>query len=260
MNRKYYSYREVKKHFEKIGCSFDFEDMCDYVRKRIIHPVIYIDSFPVYAYEKTSMEQASSIIGFCYLSAYWHIDGDNVIAVFDNLLRGIIAKLQSVGKEELTQIVPTSWRTELHYFEEVPIEHLHLKPFSNDLAIIGFMFLTENPFSIRTENIAISEEDLNILSTCITTDLRKMKNSEKIAHARRANGILSGQVRNEVAEKNLQRIKPSLLNIAKNHAPTNANKIATVAVINKIIPKKALSNIAKSIRKDKDFKPFLKKS
>lgn len=122
------------------------------------------------------------------------------------------------------------------------------------------MFLMNSPFTIWVENIAISEEDLNILSNCITPTSLKKKNSQKVSDARRANGKLSGQARKEAREKNLQQIKPSLLHIAQNHAPTNANKIANLAVKNKIIPEKSLTTIAKNIREDKDFKPFIKKS
>ncbi|WP_207385244.1 hypothetical protein [Legionella lansingensis] len=169
MDQKYFSVNEVIKYFEKKGRPIDFADIGGYVRKCIIHPVVYIDSIPAHAHETINVEQAL-VIGFCYLSAYWHISEDKIIALCDNLLRGQQATLCGINKEELTQIRITSWMTELRHFEGVPLEHLYPKPFSNDLAITGFMFPPKSPFYIHIGNIAISEEDLNVLDSTRSLD------------------------------------------------------------------------------------------
>lgn len=163
MDKKYFSVNEVVKHFKKKGYDIDFEDICGYVRKHIIHPVVYIDSIAAHAHETTNEKQALAI-GFCYLSAYWHISEDKLTALCDNLLRKQIVTTRGLNIEELTQIRITSWMTKLHHFEGVPDGHICPKPFSNDLAITGFIFPPTSPFSINIGNIAISEDDLEILN------------------------------------------------------------------------------------------------
>lgn len=67
--KKYFSVNEVIKHFKKKKYLLNFEDICGYVRKRIIHPVVYIDSVPTHAHETINVKQALAI-GFCNI--IWH--------------------------------------------------------------------------------------------------------------------------------------------------------------------------------------------
>jgi hypothetical protein len=193
MEQKYFSVNEIIKHFKKKKHSLNFEDICGYVRKRSIHPVVYIDSVPTHAHETINVKQALAI-GFCYLSAYWHISEDKIIALCDNLLRGQTVTTRAINKEELTQIRITSWMTQLHHFEGVPEGHIYPKLFSNDLAITGFIFPVQNPFSIFIGNIAISEEDLTTLTTIISETSETERNYENSgASPSSTNSIISLQ-------------------------------------------------------------------
>ncbi len=256
MEQNYFSLKDIIQYFEKMGYSIDFEYICGCVRRRTIHPVIYVDSIPAFAYTGNKKGEAVAR-GFCYLSAYLHEDCDVLIGICDNLIRGTSFMFRHIVKEKLTQITPNAWCTESHYFEEVPKDLFQPAALSKDLEITGFMFPADKPFVIERCHIAISEEDLNALSINVLAS-SKANDSKKVSLARRASGKLSGHARKKESTCNWERIKPALLNIAQKCLPTTPNKIATLAVKYKIIPQESLSNTAKNIRKDKDFKPFIK--
>ena len=167
----------------------EFEDICGYVRRGIIHPSIYIDSVPTHAHETTDVAQAL-VIGFCNLSAYCYLGDDEIIALCDNLLRGQAVTIRAINKDNLTQIRITSWMTQEHYFQGVPKEHISPKLFSSDLPITGFIFPQNKPMSIHIRNIAISHEALELLSNSLShnssSNLRLDSTEKKEADLKKA--------------------------------------------------------------------------
>jgi hypothetical protein len=119
-------------------------------------------------------------------------------------------------------------------------------------------------FSFRKNGIVnvyneLTPEDLRFVVDEIEQGLGKGARTKKTNSKRSINGKLSGQIRKEESEKNWTRLQPALIDIAQKHSPTNANKIACLAVKNKHILPSELSNTAKNIRLDKAFLPFFKK-
>jgi hypothetical protein len=92
MKIKYCGINEIIKILETKGLNADLENVRSCVRERLIHPIIYIDSFPAYACEIQS-DRSALAVGFCFLSAYWN-PGDNIIAIFNTLMRKDTVKIE----------------------------------------------------------------------------------------------------------------------------------------------------------------------
>lgn len=182
MTEKYLRFNVVQKQFAAKELAFNFEDLCDYVRNKTIHPAIYIDSVPALAYQITN--QGKAAIGVCHLSAYWHINNNELVGLCDNLLRKIPAwSKNGVNKDEISQIAISFWCTESDYFEEVPKDLIQPKAFSQNLMIDGFIFPENNRFFVETRHICISEKDLTILNThVLPADRSKNKVIMKPVH------------------------------------------------------------------------------
>lgn len=110
MKKKYYNITDVIKFFARQSLSIDVKDIHSCTRERIIHPLIYIDSAPVYACESQGEERIA--IGFCFLSAYLDA-GDEIKAIFATIVRKSSAKLQPwLIKNQLTGCEIYSWSIE----------------------------------------------------------------------------------------------------------------------------------------------------
>jgi hypothetical protein len=162
MKKRYYDVHDVIKTLARQGVVIDIADLHSCTREQIIHPLIYIDSVPVHACESHKNEAVA--VGFCFLSAYCDV-GDEIIAIFDRLLREPSFKTSLlVKKENLIDFRIFSWNTEPYLFADVPHGHSSPKPFSGEEKISYFMFLKNNPFYVRIENLVISQKDLQILA------------------------------------------------------------------------------------------------
>lgn len=88
---------------------------------------------------------------------------------------------------------------------------------------------------------------------------RRANKSKTTRNVYQVNGKKSAKARKETAINEWERVKPALLNIAKSlKIRVTANKIAQTAVKRDIIQKRQLSGVAKKIRLDSDFTPYLK--
>lgn len=163
MSRKYYTVNEVINFFGKHDTNITMEDIACYVREKLIHPIIYIDSFPVYACEEGNEGQAVAM-GLCFLSAYWDV-GNEILGVVDNLARnGKVQTAVIVKKEQLIdQPTIMSWNNRQSALAELPLKFTNPKDYSDDIEIKYFAFPEKNPFFVDVRNLCISTQDFDLL-------------------------------------------------------------------------------------------------
>lgn len=243
MNREFYNLNEAIEILKRNGITTDIGIISNYVRERIIHPIIYIDSFPVHVCELRSDGQGVAI-GLCLLSAYWSI-GDDIVAVFDGILReeivtmGYVVKRDNLIKERLT-----AWDSRPHVFDGVPLTNINPKDYSKDLAIFGFIFLKEKPFKITIKNIFITYTDLIFLNKELSSKekiiLNTSPNLQKSLQHQRTQMII------ETIDKIILIAKGKKILIDKEHMPGTKNEfISLLVTINN-----SLRNISDSTLKD----------
>lgn len=179
MNKTYYTISETLMAIQNQGGILDMEGISSYVRERLINPIIYIDSIPVHACELGKNGQALAM-GACLLSAYWNI-GDDIVAVFDILLRKQLVQVNYVVKKEqlITERI-MGWDSRLHMFEGVPHEHISPRPYSKDLPVYCYIFFADKLFEVSIKNIFISQKDMDFLNAvCIKQDTLHPKNKDE---------------------------------------------------------------------------------
>ena len=177
MKKKYLNITEAIKILARQSISIDVKDIHSCTRERIIHPLIHIDSAPVYACESHGEKKIA--IGFCFLSAY--IDaGDEIKAIFDTVVRRSSARIKPwLNKDQLIDCEIFSWSTNPNSFVDVPNESISLKLFSKNTInhISDFRFLDNDPFYVRIENLLVSQEDLQVLVQYYTVPNQKKLSS-----------------------------------------------------------------------------------
>lgn len=170
--KEYYTITETINILERAGLKIDFEEICGYARENLIHPLIYIDSCPTYACEKTG--NTANAIAFCYLSAYWDLD-ERIIVILDGILRYKVIQWASyfVKKSEFVkEPLIMGWNIETHILNGAPEGHRNPKPFSDNLKIEYFSFLKNQKFCIERKNIILTQSCVISLVSCLTTPIK----------------------------------------------------------------------------------------
>lgn len=171
MKKKFYSIEEALNILEQ---KISIEDLCSYTRENMIHPVIYINSFPMHACE--CHDNQAIFVGFCFLSGYWDV-GDNIIAMLDTIARGQHITTKSPIKKDLVQSLRImNWQHDLKDFNGVPEGHINPKQYSEGLPI-EYFFIHGNPFIINIKNVFINHNDLEILKSQIKNNSFYSKSS-----------------------------------------------------------------------------------
>ncbi|MBX3709657.1 MAG: hypothetical protein KIT56_01790 [Gammaproteobacteria bacterium] len=160
MKIKYYSINEIIKILETKGLNADLENIRSCVRECLIHPLIYIDSFPAYACE-TQSDGSALAVGLCFLSAYWN-PGDEILAAFNSLMKKDVVEIQAWINISALQknFKMHSWQYNDHVFIQAPPKHVSPKPYSENIKIKFFNLLERN---ITLKNIMISDDDVHKL-------------------------------------------------------------------------------------------------
>ncbi|WP_415075241.1 hypothetical protein [Legionella sp.] len=149
MKRKYFGLDEISNFFKQKDMIFGFYQLRYCVLEGIIHPLIYIDSRPVYA-AKTRGKEAVAI-GFCYLSAYLDM-GDEIIVTLDKISNSQSVQIEShINKDQLSSVKTFGWRIDSHFFDEVPTGYIDLQPFPGIDAIKFFFCLQKNPIYLQVK-------------------------------------------------------------------------------------------------------------
>lgn len=160
MEFKYCCVNEIIRILATKGLNADLETIRSCVRERLIHPIIYIDSFPAYACE-IKPDRSARAVGLCFLSAYWN-PGDNIIAIFNSLTKKDkveIAKWINVSQLD-DNFEMHSWQNDNQAFVHAPPEFVSPKPFSTQLKIEMFNLLEGN---LSLKNIMIATKDISTL-------------------------------------------------------------------------------------------------
>lgn len=202
---------------------------------------------------------------------------DNGIGVYVNSSQyklnhcsGSVHKEIIDAKADLTYLYPHSglvrlFQSEIETLYKAPIttngqqwRNVELQPSLTDL-IQGYAWCIElrGVQQITIDDLWFIEDE--ILGHKPEEATRRASKSKTMRNVYQVNGKKSAKARKETAINEWERVKPALLNIAKSlRTEVTANKIAQTAVNHDIIQQSQLSGIAKKIRADSNFIPYLK--
>lgn len=162
--------QEVIKHLRKSEKGFNLDVFKNYIRQKLIQPLIYLDSRLVFACEYNS-DDCAVAVGCCYLSGYLNLD-EEIITICDLVLS------DSQPSLSLRRLIKKDWFIEdpringWNYNEKLLEKALdeggmiNPKPFTKNLELKCFISMNQSNI-LTINNIIITQGDFNFLENQI---------------------------------------------------------------------------------------------
>lgn len=223
---KYHHIDWVIRKLKEIDPDFGLNDLQTYVSEKLIHPIIYINSMPVNAFEYTEAEKGVAI-GFCILSGNMRVFENNIIAIFDDILKAgkSLIRPSFFMSDFLEPPEIMSWSHESEVFDLLP-KQVPCRPKEHKDSSIHYFILLHSKqvrdcCEIQIDNLRITHKDFNK----IKYELMQINNHNNEYNAKPTNVVFTTEKAISPAQStNTEKIEAMLADINR---PSNKGKHKT---------------------------------